>query len=164
MITSRHRLSSLPALLVARDNDIPGVGLVEDLATSVGQGYSKLGASRDDPHSKVGNVLGLSGSFGVTLLIWEQILVSEVIKAHQTCSRETAQGFTYIVAPEDCRMAALEILLALSLSACCWALTQVEAVTTELAQSLLCCSRHWVRGEAEDIAVGIGPWDFTSHH
>lgn len=77
--------------------------------------------------------------------------------------KRNGPGFTHVVAPPDCGMAALEVFLALSLGAGRRALTQIEAVVAELIQGLVCCSRHGVCSEAEDIAVGVGSWDCIRH-
>lgn len=66
-----HKLAPekpLPTPLATVDNDIPGLGFVEDLAASPGHASSIIDASRDDIPSKIGNILGRGTHTGEILL------------------------------------------------------------------------------------------------
>lgn len=58
----------LPTPLATVDNDIPGLGFVEDLAASPGHASSIIDASRDDIPSKISDILGRDTHPGEILL------------------------------------------------------------------------------------------------
>jgi hypothetical protein len=101
---------------------------VKDLATGPGHLRSVLNTLRDDDTSKIGNFLALGSCRVLTLFIKKRLLVSIVVSAYQMWTREAAGGFTHIIAPPNCRMAALEVVDTLSLTAGSRAWTQMKGV------------------------------------
>lgn len=146
----------LPTRLTAVDNDIPGLVFTELLAASPGHGSVIFDTTIDDIPSKLSNIVGGDTCAGEILFIGARVFSIRTCEDNLNIDIRICRGCTYIVAPPNRRVAALEVVAALSLSTGSRAGTEVEVVGAELIQDLLTEIGHGVWGEGEDIAVGLG--------